>query len=146
MECYGDILMTYLRVNQHMSRLFRAHFGKLHLTFPQALALDVLEKEGPMSIRALAERTGNANSTISGVVDRLEKIELAARTRSSEDRRVTYVAVTEKYRMLRQQTETDVEGYFCSILSNLSQEEKEEVRYALIKLDLAFQSWKEKTE
>ena len=36
---YGsdDVLMTYLRVSQHMSRLFRCHFGRLQLTFPQEI-------------------------------------------------------------------------------------------------------------
>ena len=37
-----DILMSYLRVTQHMSQQFRAHFGRLNLTFPQALVLNVL--------------------------------------------------------------------------------------------------------
>ena len=33
-----------------------------------------------MPISALAERTGSANSTVSGIVDRLEKLELARRS------------------------------------------------------------------
>ena len=94
MKGSDDILMTYLRVSQHMSRLFRVHFGRLQLTFPQALVLTVLGEEGPMPISTLAERTGSANSTVSGIVDRLEKLELARRDRSGEDRRVIYVAVT----------------------------------------------------
>ena len=66
-----QILMHYLQVSQHMSQQFRNHFGKLNLTFPQALALNILGSEGPMPISRLAERTGSANSTISGIVDRL---------------------------------------------------------------------------
>lgn len=58
MKGSDDILMTYLRVSQHMSRLFRVHFGRLQLTFPQALVLTVLGEEGPMPISTLAERTG----------------------------------------------------------------------------------------
>ena len=113
-----DVLMTYLRVSQHMSRLFRIHFGRLQLTFPQALVLNVLGEEGPMPISTLAERTGSANSTVSGIVDRLEKLELARRVRSGEDRRVIYVAVTSKYQSLRERAEADVGGYFawCSPL------------------------------
>ena len=67
MKGSDDILMTYLRVSQHMSRLFRVHFGRLQLTFPQALVLTVLGEEGPMPISTLAERTGSANSTVSGI-------------------------------------------------------------------------------
>ena len=54
-----------------MSQQFRSHFGRLDLTFPQALVLTVLGEDGPVPISALAERTGSANSTVSGIVDRL---------------------------------------------------------------------------
>ena len=50
----NDILMSYLRVTQHMSQHFRSHFGRLNLTFPQALVLTVLGESGPMPISALA--------------------------------------------------------------------------------------------
>ena len=60
-----NIFMSYLRVTQHMSQQFRSHFGRLDLTFPQALVLTVLGEDGPVPISALAERTGSANSTVS---------------------------------------------------------------------------------
>ena len=66
-----NIFMSYLRVTQHMSQQFRSHFGRLDLTFPKALVLTVLGEDGPVPISALAERTGSANSTVSGIVDRL---------------------------------------------------------------------------
>ena len=81
-----NIFMSYLRVTQHMSQQFRSHFGRLDLTFPQALVLTVLGEDGPVPISALAERTGSANSTVSGIVDRLEKLGLARRQRSETDR------------------------------------------------------------
>ena len=130
-----NIFMSYLRMTQHMSQQFRTHFGRLELTFPQALVLTVLGDEGPVPISTLAERTGSANSTVSGVVDRLEKLGLAKRERSQTDRRVIYVSATEKYRQLRRKAETDVNGYFSSILGQMSPEEREQVAAALKKLD-----------
>ena len=130
-----SIFMSYLRVTQHMSQQFRTHFGRLELTFPQALVLTVLGDEGPVPISTLAERTGSANSTVSGVVDRLEKLGLAKRERSQTDRRVIYVSATEKYQQLRRKAETDVNGYFSSILGQMSPEEREQVAAALKKLD-----------
>ena len=133
----SDILMTYLRVTQHMSRLFREHFGRLHLTFPQALVLNVLGEEGPMPISLLAERTGSANSTVSGIVDRLEKLGLARRERSEQDRRVILVAATERYETLRRKATADVGGYFDSVMATMSTEEQALVAQALGKLDEA---------
>ncbi len=137
MEDYGDILMTFLRVTQHMSHQFRSHFGRIHLTFPQALVLNVLGTRGPMPISELAEQTGSANSTVSGIVDRLEKLELAKRERSERDRRVIYVSATEKYHAICAMAKTDVGGYFSSMLDTMTRKEKAEVLAALQRLDAA---------
>lgn len=138
MEC-PDIFTSYLRLTQHMSQLFRAHFGRLDLTFPQALVLTALGDGEPVPISALAERTGSANSTVSGIVDRLEKLELVRRDRSGADRRVIYVAVTEKYRSLQERSETDVGGCFASALSAMSPQDQDMVARALFRLDRALQ-------
>ena len=132
-----SIFRAYLRVTQHMSQQFRSHFGRLNLTFPQALVLTVLGEEGPVPISALAGRTGSANSTVSGIVDRLEKLGLAKRQRSETDRRVIYVCTTEKYQELRAKTATDVSGYFSSLLSGMSREEQNMIAEAFQKLDEA---------
>ena len=135
MEEMQNVLMSYLRVTQHMSQQFRAHFGRLNLTFPQALVLNVLGEEGPVPISMLAERTGSANSTVSGIMDRLEKLGLAKRERSENDRRVIYVSATEKYRALREKAATDVSGYFNSLLDTMAPEDKAMVAEAFQKLD-----------
>ena len=137
MKQSSDILMCYLRVTQHMSQQFRSHFGRLNLTFPQALVLTVLGEDGPLPISALAERTGSANSTVSGIVDRLEKLDLARRERSEADRRVIYVTATDKYQELRRKAETNVSGYFSSLMDSMEPGDRELVFSALEKLDEA---------
>ena len=129
-----DIFMSYLRLTQHMSQQFRSHFGRLNLTFPQALVLTVLGEGDPIPISTLAERTGSANSTVSGIVDRLEKLGLAKRQRSELDRRVIYVCATEKYAALRDKTSTDVSGYFDSLLPTMPEEDRTRSASALQKL------------
>lgn len=138
------ILMYYLRVSQHLSHQFRTHFGKLELTFPQALALSTLNDQGPMPISKLAEITGSANSTISGVVDRLEKLGLAKRTRSEQDHRVIYVEATEKYRKLQDKAEAGVNDYFAKLLSSrLTVQERETIAQGLTLLDKAISDQQE---
>lgn len=132
-----DLFLCYLRVTQRISQQFRIHFGRLDLTFPQALVLTVLGEEGPVPISVLAERTGSANSTVSGIVDRLEKLGLAQRKRSETDRRVIYVCATDKYRQLRDRAATDVSGYFGSLMSSMTQQDQAMVAAALQKLDEA---------
>ena len=43
----SNLFLSYLRVTQHMSQQFRNHFGRMDLTFPQAMILTVLGEDGP---------------------------------------------------------------------------------------------------
>lgn len=130
-----SILMYYIRIGQHLSQKARRHFGKLNLTFPQATALNVLGKEGPMPISRLAELTGSANSTISGIVDRLERLGLARRTRSELDHRVIYVEATEEYHKRMDTLQIGVNEYFDTLLDTLKPEEREQIKASLQLLD-----------
>ena len=136
-----NIFVSYLRVTQHMSQQFRSHFGRLDLTFPQALVLTVLGEDGPVPISALAERTGSANSTVSGIVDRLEKLGLARRQRSETDRRVVYLRVTNQVaeslksydspferaaQAVERRFTADEIRAFCSILGTFTEEYKKD--------------------
>ena len=140
----GNLFISYLRVTQHMSQQFRSHFGRMDLTFPQAMVLTVLGEDGPVPISTLAERTGSANSTVSGIVDRLEKLGLAKRQRSETDRRVIYVSATEKYAALRDKAVTDVNSYFTALMGNMPEEDRKLVAAALQKLDEALSQVEEK--
>ena len=129
------LLRSYLRVTQHMSRQFRNYFSQQELTFPQALVLTVLGEEGAMPISRLAQQTGSANSTVSGIVDRLEKMKLVERVRSEEDRRVIYVALTEEYRATQKRMEPSVSAYLAKLLKQMPAEELADICKALDKLD-----------
>ena len=142
----ADILRSYLRVTQHLSQQFREHFGQFNLTFPQAMVLTVLGEEGTMPISALAERTGSANSTISGVVDRLEKLDLAKRIRSTQDRRVIFVEATPRYQKLKEQALDSVNDYFSTLVQGISPKEREEILRALTTLDKVFTAEKEQKD
>ena len=133
----GNLFVSYLRVTQHVSQQFRSHYGRMDLTFPQAMVLTVLGEDGPVPISTLAERTGSANSTVSGIVDRLEKLGLAKRQRSETDRRVIYVTATEKYAALRDKAVTDVNSYFSALMEHMTEEDRKLVATALQKLDEA---------
>ena len=129
-----EILRSYIRMTRSMSRRFRRYFGQMDLTFPQALVLTALQEDGDMPISHLAEYTGSANSTVSGIVDRLEKLELVKRVRSDEDRRVIYVALTDKYRAALQNEQTNVNDCFSDVLGKLTASELDGIATVLDKL------------
>lgn len=90
-----------------------------------------------MPISELARATGSANSTISGVLDRLEQMDLIQRVRSEKDRRVVYVTLTPHYEEVREELEKSVEESFPGLIGKLSPEELVQVQSGLAVLERA---------
>lgn len=137
MQTAKQILHGYLRLYRSISEEFRGQFGSVTLTFPQTLALSLLSTEGPMPISELAKATGSANSTISGVLDRLEQMNLIQRTRSEKDRRVVYVVLTPHYEDVREEIESSVLHKFPELINQMSQEEIDQIQTGLAVLEKA---------
>lgn len=131
MDLSTDILHEYLQAGHRISGKFRVYYNQWSLTYPQSIVLAILEADGPMPISALAEAAGSANSTISGVVDRLEKMNLVQRIRSDSDRRVIYVATTEKFQEGLQQLQNNASSQFSRTLDRLSSEEQQTILHGL---------------
>ncbi len=123
----NDILHEYLQITNLISKHFRVYFDQLHLTYPQSIVLAILDVDGPMTISALSEASGSAISTISGVLDRLEAMDLVQRSRSDADRRVTYVSVTDRVREYAARARSSAAEQFEQVLGTLSPEELETV-------------------
>lgn len=142
MQAANDILHVFLQVNRKMAEELRGQCGKLNLTFPQTMVLTLLDNDGPMPISSLAKATGSANSTISGIIDRLEKVGLVHRIRSEHDRRVIYVDVTDKYRELEAEQKSHATSRFAQCISTMSAAEKGQVLEALELLDRTMAQYK----
>lgn len=127
MSISNDILHEYLQVSRCLSAQLRVCYGKFNLTYPQSIALTILQADGPMPISALAEAAGSANSTISGVVDRLEKLGLVERKRSETDRRVIYVATTPRFQAQFNKVASSASDRFSQSLDDLSDRERQTV-------------------
>lgn len=137
MSISNEILHEYLQVSRQISEKFRVFYGKLNLTYPQSVVLAILLCDGPMPISALAEAAGSANSTISGVVDRLEKMGLVQRIRSDSDRRVIYVTVTDLFRANFDAVKGISTNQFSEILKKMSDEDAQTVLRGLQLLNQA---------
>ncbi|SEN74827.1 MarR family winged helix-turn-helix transcriptional regulator [Lihuaxuella thermophila] len=82
-------MIAYRRVVQEKLKTY-------NLTISQAKLLRVLTEEGPQSLVELSKKLETATSSISGIVDRLERMDYVYRQRDEQDRRVVRVGLTEK--------------------------------------------------
>jgi DNA-binding MarR family transcriptional regulator len=90
-----------LWIFRSLRRIMRAvdiHSRKLSAEFmvtgPQLLCLQTLHEDGPLTTSALAKLVHLSNSTIVGILDRLEQKEWVRRERSAGDRRLVLVSIT----------------------------------------------------
>jgi MarR family transcriptional regulator, organic hydroperoxide resistance regulator len=86
------IIYLYTEGRRTTKELARA----AQLTGPQLMVLKGLEHIGRLSLTELSERIRAQNSTVTGIIDRMEREGLVARERSTEDRRVVQIALTPK--------------------------------------------------
>ena len=112
---------------------------------PQGRILDALWQQDGVSMREIGRKTGLAGSTLTSMLDRMEKAELLCRIPDKTDRRVTLIFLTDRARKLQSQYEavsvrmTEVyfkgfeeseieafEGYLIRILQNVKEADKNE--------------------
>jgi len=85
------LLREVSRYIQQQAELDKQRSG---LTLPQISTVTALFDRGPLSLKDLSRELGLSHSTVSGIVDRLERHGLAQRSVDPSDRRVTRISVT----------------------------------------------------
>lgn len=97
---------------------FTQHVSRHGLTFPQYLTLAFLVKNrhNHCAMNQLAEATQQDAATMTGVIDRLERLELVERRRNPLDRRVVLVQPTDRaldlYEEIRQSRAALIHEFF----------------------------------
>jgi DNA-binding MarR family transcriptional regulator len=91
-------------IRQAIRRPVEAEFAKGGLTGPQRTVMQVLVKSESLSLKELAAQVGLAHSTVSGIVDRLEKRGLVVRQTNLNDRRHTRITASDVVREFLQKT------------------------------------------
>ena len=85
-------------IRQVLRQPVEAEFARGNLTGPQRSVMQALYHTEGLTVKDLSRRVGLAHSTVSGIVDRLEKRGLVMRQPCSTDRRTTLVAVSKSVR------------------------------------------------
>jgi DNA-binding MarR family transcriptional regulator len=101
------------------------------ITPPQFNALLVLAYNDNLTMGELCKRLYLASSTVTDLIDRMEKNELVARERDPNDRRVIRLKVLEKGHTLIEQVMARRIGYLKHVLKQVDPEQREHLRDAL---------------
>jgi len=121
-EAISEIMQSLRRIIkslQDYSQMVFSHFG---ITGPQLWALKTIYQMGRLSLGELSKGMYLHPSTISGVVDRLEKKGYVVRDRTEKDRRVVKVRLTPKGKILVKKAPNPVQGRMIYGLRKLNKE------------------------
>jgi DNA-binding MarR family transcriptional regulator len=105
------------RLLGEVMHLFKHNMKKLlgdaGMSAPQGMVIGLLSKNKKMKITELSSNLCLSNSTVSGIIDRLEAQEMVVRERSKEDKRVVYVSISpnfeDMHKVFHKQMEKNVE-------------------------------------
>ena len=128
------IVETIIYLYTESRRTTKALARELGLTGPQLTVIKLLETFGDLSLSSLSERIRAQNSTVTGIIDRMEREGLVIRARSTSDRRVVYIQLTPKGEALAKAIQIEPMEIFRSVLSTLSKDDTKDLMRILGKL------------
>ncbi|MEW9700820.1 MarR family winged helix-turn-helix transcriptional regulator [Paenibacillus sp. SI8] len=102
-----DLFSDLNRLHKLRVSLMYRGLQREELTGPQLFILRELFLKEPRNLSDLAQAVQLSNSTVSGIVDRLERDGLVERTRDEQDRRVVWIGTTN---FCQQMKKTKLEG------------------------------------
>ncbi len=129
-----QILESIIYLYTESRRITKEFARRANLTGPQLTVVKILEAFGDLSLSELSERLRAQNSTVTGIVDRMEREELVVRTRSTEDRRVVKLRLTDKGARIARDIAVEPMELFKSALVSLSAAEARELLKILTKI------------
>ena len=124
-------LRQIFRAIQDYSQEVSKEFG---ITGPQLWALKTISADGSLSLGELTQKMYLHPSTVSGVVDRLEKKGYVVRDRGQKDRRVVNVALTPKGKRLAKKAPNPIQGKMVYGLRRLEARKLNSIYLAVQKL------------
>lgn len=117
-----QIRLLIRQIHQSFLEVLTSELAAFNITGPQLLVLRCLKRE-PQRMSDISKQLGLSNSTVSGIVDRLEENGYVRRVRDEKDRRVVLVNFGKKFEEICKEVPILQDNYFDGLLSGMTEEE-----------------------
>ncbi len=129
-----EIVYLIRKLMQASALYSKALSKKYNVSAPQLATLRVLLHDGAMPPSQIARHIMVNSSTLTGVIDRLEKKGLVCRLRNDPDRRIIRVELTDEGRALAEKAPPPVQVKIIKGMRQLEESEREKIMQSLSKL------------
>jgi DNA-binding MarR family transcriptional regulator len=129
-----QVLEAIIYFTTETRRITKELARRASLTGPQLTILKILETIGDLSLSEVSDRIRAQNSTVTGIIDRMEREGLVQRVRSREDRRVIRIHLTDKGAKLARRIPVEPMELLRSALAGLDAGETKELLRIMTKI------------
>ena len=98
MKDYDEFLVSLRKIMRAADLHSQKLMKESGLTAPQLLVMQAIEREGEPSTSTLARQISVSQATMTRIIDRLERAGLVRRQKSTKDKRVVNISLTESGR------------------------------------------------
>lgn len=119
-----EVLSTLRKISRAIELYSRILFREYGLTSPQLTILTAIFRSGPLTVTDIARRVNLSQATVTSILGRLEKQEFVLRTRSTHDKRMVYIELTDKTRKILEKNPSPLHTVFLSRFDRLQDWEK----------------------
>jgi len=130
-----DIGMLTNKINKKLMHYLNTKLVKFHLTTEQWAVLMRLSKQNKISQKQLADISGKDQSTLTRIIDILERKKFIERHSSQEDRRSLVIHITEDGLSTCKSVTPFLEDTFNDILNGISYEKLKIFSEVFLKID-----------
>ena len=133
-EDLDRIVETIIYLVTESRRLSKDEASRYGVTPTQLSVLKLLQEVGDLSLGALSKEIQAHNSTVTGIIDRMEAAGLVERTRSEDDRRVWMIRLTAQGRKVAERARVSPWDTLRHALAALTPADQEKLTQILKKV------------
>ncbi|ABK61505.1 MarR family winged helix-turn-helix transcriptional regulator [Clostridium novyi] len=125
MNCTSGFKIALLikEINSKINYKVTEELKNIGLTVPQITAIKFIAHRKKVTVSELSEEMSVTKATVSGILNRLENMNIIKRIRSNEDKRIVYIVFSDEGLSLAKDIKHIMNNCFENIFSNVSKED-----------------------
>ena len=125
MNCTSGFKIALLikEINSKINYKVTEELKNIGLTVPQITAIKFIAHRKKVTVSELSEEMNITKATVSGILNRLENMNIIKRIRSNEDKRIVYIVFSDEGLSLAKDIKHIMNNCFENIFSNVSKED-----------------------
>ena len=134
MNDYDEILISLRRIMRAADLHSQKLMKESGLTAPQLLVMQAIAKEGSPSTSALARSIAVSQATMTRIIDRLVRADLVRRDKSSSDKRVVNISLTDAGQKKLESAPEPLQAEFLREYRKLDDWEQQMLKSSLLRI------------